>query len=177
MKDFTITPLNLEKDLPIISAWDDEFKYDTRYDTIRRFILEDNTYFGIAEVIDVNYEKFPIGNKERSHALTIKNQDNEIMGFLLSIIIDLDTNDPELIIQYIALHPNHQGKGLGKKVIKELLDNSDKYFGTKIKKFFAKVDIDNYASRKMFESLGFELNYTNTRYLKATKSQLISEKI
>ena len=174
MKDIKVTPLSLEKDLPVISSWDSIYDKDPRYDSIKHFILEDNIYYNLAEVIELNYEKFPIGREERAYSFAIKQQEN-LLGFILCCSIQI-LDDPELIIQYVVLNPDAQGKGIAKFAIDEILSNQEKYLKTKVNRVFAKIDRFNMPSRKMFSSIGFDLNYTNTNYLSASK-ELVNEKI
>jgi len=51
----------------------------------------------------------------------------------------------------VAAHPEHQGKGVGKFMINELMK--------KYPQSFAKVKLDNEASIKLFESCGFKKKY------------------
>ena len=118
----------------------------------------------------VNYEKFPIGHEERAFSFTIKNN-NDILGFILCCTIQL-LDDPELILQYIVLSPEAQGQGIGKFAVNEILSNPKKYLNSNINRVFANVERTNTPSRKMFESLGFSLNYTNSNYLSARNKNL-----
>ena len=162
-----IMPLNLETDLLEISSWDDEFYDDHKYDSIKHFILEDNAYIGIGEVIQTNYEKYEIGTNERKFALSIKDDKNKIIGFVLALIDKLKTSSPELLIQYIVIHPNFQGQGIGTQVLTDLIYNPQTYFKTNIGKVFSRIENNNYASRQMFKKLGFNLAFTNSRFMKA----------
>ena len=177
MKNFKITQLDEEKDLAEISAWDTEYKNDSKYDSIRQFILEDYIFTSLAEVIEINHDKYPIGNYERAYALCVKDcKEEKILGFTLCSVIDLNTKEPELIIKYIVIHPDEQGKGLGKKVVSELITNSSNLFDVQVQKVFAKIDVRNRHSRKMFKSLGFDISFQSDSFYKATKSYLINEK-
>ena len=95
MKTFKIEHLNPNTDIDQISAWDSLFANDKRYSSIKQFILENNTYYGLGEVIATNYEIYPIGEDERKYALTIRDDDNNIAGFILAIVCDLQTKNPE----------------------------------------------------------------------------------
>lgn len=176
MKEFNIEPLDLDKDIPTIDNWEKEFADTLGMKNIKHFILEDNIYYSLAEVIETNYEKFQINKNEKKYAYVFKNQDGEILGFTLNVIIEAMTPEPELIIQYIVINPKYQGQGIAKKALTTLMNNPQEYYGSEFKSAFSRIDRLNVMSRKLFESLGFNLNYTNTNYLSATKSEITHEK-
>jgi len=176
MEDFTITPLDLVNDLPIIDNWENEYQGTPGMKAIKQFILEGNIYYSLAEVIDTNYEKFQINKDEKKYAYVFKNQNEEILGFTLNAVIEARSPAPELIIQYIVINPKYQGQGIAKKALTRLLNDPKKYYGYDIKSAFSRIDRLNIASRKLFQSLGFDLNYTNTSFLSAIKSEIIHEK-
>lgn len=177
MNNFKILPYNKQAHLEEIKDWDEKYKYNPRYDSIRHYILEDNIYYGLYEVIETNHERYPIGENERKFAFVLlNNETNEIMGFILAIIDNLKTDDPELIIQYIVMKPEYQNKGYSKQILSEIITNSEEYFDTKISSVLSRVEESNLPSRKLFYSLGFNFkNYTNTNYMKAEKKVKILE--
>jgi len=104
MDKITITPLDLDNELKEICSWDKKYGNDPCFKSIRQFILEDNTYYNLSEVVEFNYERFAIGENERKQILAFKNQNKELIGFLISTIFELD-KEPELFMQYIVIHP------------------------------------------------------------------------
>jgi len=176
MEKIIIDNLNLDDDLQEILEWEDKFNGTQGLENIKHFVLEDNAYYNLAEVIDVNYQKFAIGGDERKFALAFRNQNNKLLGFTLNAIIDIDKTSPELLIQYVVISPEYQGQGVAKQALLMLLKNPKKYYGINIKKAFAKIDRFNTTSRKLFQSIGFNLNYINSQFIAATKDQLIQEK-
>ena len=168
MEKIIINKLNLDKDLKEIMDWENRYAGTEGLENIKRFILEGDAYYNLAEVIDVNYEKFAISGDERKFALAIRDTQNNLLGFTLNAVIDVDTMNPELLIQYLVINPEYQSKGIGKKALLMLLGNTEEYYGMEINKAFARIDISNISSRKLFESVGFELNYTNSKFLSAT---------
>lgn len=166
MKEYQISPINLSSDIAEISNWDIKFQNDPRYDSIKNFILEDNIYYGLGEVIETNYEIFPIGKNERKYALALRNN-QEIMGFALAIAIELETPDPELILQYIVLNPDYQHKAIGFKFLNELINNSEKYFDAKFSSVFTRIHNQNTPSLKTFKKLGFTFTPESDKYVVA----------
>ena len=94
MKKIIIDQLNLDDDLQEILEWEDRFKGTQGLENIKHFILEDNAYYNLAEVIDVNYQKFAINGDERKFALALRDQEHKLLGFTLNAVIDMDTTNP-----------------------------------------------------------------------------------
>lgn len=176
MKKIIINNLNLSDDITEILDWENRYAGSDGLENIKHFVLEDNAYLSLAEVIDVNYQKFAIGGDERKFALAFRDEANKLLGFTLNSIIDLDTTSPELLIQYVVINPEHQGKGIAKQALSSLLSDPQKYYGYDVKKSFAKIDRFNVMSRKLFESLGFELYCTNSNFLSAIRDENTQEK-
>ena len=112
MEKLHILPIDIDYDIPIIKSWEDKFKNDSRFEGIKHFILEDNLYYGLDEVILTNYEFFHIGDDERKFVLTVRNDKDLPVGFILACSFNLSINKPELIIQYIVLSPEYQNQGV-----------------------------------------------------------------
>jgi ribosomal protein S18 acetylase RimI-like enzyme len=128
MISFTLQKLNHEEDLPQIDSWSIRYNGDPRFDTIKKYILEDDLFISLSEVIDTNHDKLQIGEDEKHIAFTIKNNKNEILGFVLTAIIDIRTSDTSLVIKYIVINPEYQGQGIGFQALSELINNHKKYF-------------------------------------------------
>ena len=168
MKNILITPLDLQEDLPQITGWDSKYKDDPKYKDIKDFIIEGSIHYSIAEVIDLNYEQYPIGNNERKYAFSIKNKENEVIGFVLCCLFNIQEK-PELFIQYIVLDPDNQNKGYGQQVLNELLTNSETYMETQPVEAVAYINNKNYHSMGLFLKMGFGLKNMNADYFKAIK--------
>ena len=63
----------------------------------------------------------------------------------------------EIGINPIVINPQFQGKGYGKAVVRDLVTNCAEIIGGKVDSIDAGIDVENVASRKVFESLGFEV--------------------
>lgn len=177
MKDFKIVPMNLETDKPQIAKWQQDFAGKPEFDGILHFILEDNTYFGLDEVITTNYEIFPIGEDETKHALVAKTRDGEIVGFVICSVFGLTTKEPEMFLQYIVVNPAFQNKGYGTAILSKLLTEPKKYVGAKPVNIFSYIHNNNFASKNLYDSIGFEFApQKNSDYIKATGSQPVIEK-
>lgn len=167
MEQIKIAPLRLPNDSTEINNWQYMFKDDPRFSSIQQFILENNTYYGLGEVIETNYEILPIGQDERKYALSIKHSD-KVIGFVLALVHQLQTYNPELILQYLVIRPDYQQQGIGTKVISELIENATKYFDTQISSVFARVDCNNKSMQKTLKQFGFNLPNTNKQYISAS---------
>ena len=170
MKDLKIVPLDLKTDIPQIAEWETKYKNHKGYKAIEHFILEDNTYYSLAEVIEINHEMYPIGEDERKHALAIKNKENNLVGFVLATIMDKTTPSPCMFLQYVVISPEFQGQGFGKKTVKEITENAEQYFDVPITEFFGYVHNQNYHSMKLMLDLGASLKaMEKSSYYRAIK--------
>jgi len=179
MEKLKITPLNISLDIPIIKSWEERFSNNPKFNDIKHFILEDNTYYGLDEVILTNYEFFHIGEDEKKFCFSIKTQDNEIAGFILACLFNISSYKPELILQYIVLNPHYQNEGYGTMVLNELLSNPQKYFTYSPTEVYANIQKENKASLNLFKKFGFSFTQAPLGYLRAHKSikELLEEKI
>lgn len=179
MEKLQIVPLNIEKDVPIIKLWPKIYANHPNFNNIERFILEGNTYYGLDEVILTNYEFFHIGEDERKFCLSIINQEEIPIGFILACLFNIERNNPELILQYIVLSPEYQSLGYGTVILKELLEKPEKYFLVKPNEIYASIEKDNTASLNLFKKFGFSFTKAPYNYLRAHKSikELQEEKI
>lgn len=169
-----------ENDKNEIISWQDKFDGTPGFEAIRHYILEDNTYYTLAEVLKINFEQFPIGDDERQFLFVAKNQEKEIVAWMLCDCIDMQTPHPELFIQYITVHPLHQHEGYGKELAENILLNPKNFIGVEPKNYFAYIDKSNTASRALFEQFGFNFKQITELYLRAEskspkleKSQII----
>ena len=71
--------------------------------------------------------------------------EGELVGFLLATVI---ADEAEIIT--FAVKPDYQGRGLGKSLLKNLLQNPD------IEKYFLEVSVENNIAGKLYESQGFQ---------------------
>ena len=77
--------------------------------------------------------------------------DGKIIGEIGLEIID------EVGYVSFMINPDEHNKGHGKKILKLFLENISRLIGKKIKYIEAGIDADNIASKRCFESCGFEL--------------------
>lgn len=174
--EIKITAMQFPEDKQEIAKWEEEFGSKPEFLSITHFILEDNVFYGLDEVIETNYEIIPIGEDEKKLAFVAKNEDNKIIAWLLMDVFDLTTEEPNLFLQYVVLHPEFQNKGYGTKVLNELFTNIENYVGVKPKKTFCYVHKKNIASRKLFEKFNFNSRECTDTYLKvqAKEPKLVS---
>lgn len=165
-KSLQISLLN-DTDKEEIISWGEKYKGTEGLDAINRYILEDFTYYTLADVIKINYEHFPIGDDERQFFFVAKNQENEVVAWLLCDCFDMHTNKPELFVQYIAVHPLHQHEGYGKELAENIILNSKKFIGVEPKNYFAYIDNSNTASKELFKKFGFKFKRMTDLYSRA----------
>ena len=167
----SIELMKFPEDKNEIASWQEKYQGDKDFDSIQHFILEDQTYYGLGEVIETNHEIFAIGDDERKYAFVAKNENSEIVAWSLIDFFDITTDNPEMFIQYIVVHPKHQHKGYGEAFAQELILNSKKYVGGQPKTYFAYIDKDNTASRVLFEKFGFDFKSMTSQFLRAQTTE------
>ena len=176
-KPITIELMKFPQDKREIAAWETEFGGKPEFESIQKYILENHIYYGLDEVIETNYEIYPIGSSEKLLSLVAKEK-NKVIAWILADAFDLNTDYPQLFIPYICLHPLYQNKGYGTEILKELLLSPEKYFETNPKYFFAKIDRTNIASQNLFKKFGFDITpIVNTDFVSAhtDEPKLVSE--
>ena len=156
-----------DSDKKEVISWEERYGHMPEYDSIRQYVLEGDTYHGLKEVVLVNYEIFRIGEDEKQFSFVAKNDNNEVVAWLLCDVFDISSGAPELFIQYIITHPMHQHEGIGKEIAKEILLNPEKYIGVKPVDVFAYVDKSNIASKALFERFGFEFHDMTPKFFRA----------
>ena len=169
--NISIEHMKFPEDKNEIADWENKYKDDKDFESIAHYILEDQTYMGLGEVIETNHEIYAIGDDERKYAFVAKNEQNEIIAWSLVDFFDITTEKPEMFIQYIVVHPKMQHKGYGEAVAKELILNAKKYLGTQPKNFFAYIDKTNVSSKKLFEKFGFGFRSMSDQFLKAETNE------
>lgn len=158
MARLKIGEMILPDDKESINTWHDKFKNTPAYESIERFILENYLLCDLAEVIETNYEFLDVGYKEEKKALSIKNNKNEIIGFILCDAYDMTDYSSLLYLQYIVLHPKIQHNGYGTEALSEFFNNIKKYIGFEPTDVYALVHRLNKDSISLFEKFGFDFS-------------------
>lgn len=65
---------------------------------------------------------------------------------------------PENILVYIAIHQKHRGRGLGKQLVKKIIDNANGNIALHVE--------PHNPARKLYEKLGFNSKYLEMRFNK-----------
>lgn len=156
LKPFILEPMNFPPDKYEICIWEMDYSGKPEFDSIQKYILEGNIYYGLHELIDTNYERVPIGTKERKYTLVARIK-NDIIAFLNLDVFKLDTPNPEMFITHVCLHPNYQNKGYGTAILNELFSTPEKYVGVKPTYIFTKIHEENFACQNLFKKFGFDI--------------------
>ena len=157
MENVTFNLMKFPEDKAEINDWQTKFGGTSGWDNIYKYILENGLIRSLDEVVLTNYEIFPIGDDEVKLALSIKNQEQNIIGFIICQEFNLTTLSPELFLQYIVLRPDMQNKGLGKQIFNKLPTEIEKITGKRPQSAFSYIDSTNLASQKLYKRFGFEL--------------------
>lgn len=176
LKKFTIEPMDKENDRLEVASWEHIYSDTPGFQQIKHFIMEDNTYHGLNEVIWNNLELVPIGDDELKYSYVAKINDGTIIAWILLDEFDINTTEPELFIQYVCIHPLYQQQGYGEAILKEILFNAKNYVAAQPSNTFAYIHKENIASQNLFKKFNFSLGplLQNTHYFKAqTKEPML----
>ena len=111
------------------------------YDFIRILRSDPRVQDEFIEVVNITQEQQNKYMEKYSDNYIVALYDGEPAGFAGSIDSDIR----------VCVHPDFHKKGIGKALIKELM--------VRFPDSFAKVKIENEASRALFESCGFKIKY------------------
>ena len=168
MKDFTISEMNLELDKPRISSWENEYAGTTGYDKIESYILENRLFRDLAEVIESQHESYEIDPFfEKKKAFSIKDKNDEILGFILCTAGDINDYSSELYIQYVVLNPESQNQGYGSQVFCEFFKNIRDYLGFVPTDVHALVHRHNSSCMNLFKKFDFSFSRHSRSYVRA----------
>jgi ribosomal-protein-alanine N-acetyltransferase len=91
--------------------------------------------------------KFPKSEsifREEKHKYLVAKDENKVVGYIgIEKILD------EKHIINLAVHPDYQGKGIGKRLLQQVLNDEEV--------FFLEVRTSNETARKIYERLGFKV--------------------
>lgn len=167
-KNLQFAEMQLPADKEQIGKWEELYKDYDGMKQIEEFILENHLIYSLGEVIETNYERFPIGDNEIKKAYVMKKDDGEIVSFVIFDVFDMNQPDPTMIIQYIVVNPKYQGQGYGKETLNTLLGQVKDIAGVQPQEFFSYINMKNYGSQKLFLSRGFNLNFVkNSEFFRA----------
>lgn len=169
MKNFKLIPINLDADKPQIAKWDSEFTLNPNYSSIYEFVLENGDIRGLSEIIETNYEHFPIGRNERKQILVAKSNEDEILGFIIMSAFDIGTSKPELFLQYVVVNPMYHNQNIGTNMLETLFSNFKNHIEVKPKNIFAYIHKNNMPSQKLFRHFDFTFgDVPKTEYICAS---------
>ncbi|NLZ94985.1 MAG: GNAT family N-acetyltransferase [Bacteroidales bacterium] len=83
---------------------------------------------------------------------------NSIVGAVVINQTGMKDYIPENILVYIAIHHQHRGKGLGKKLVKEAIETAEGNIALHVE--------PNNPARHLYEKLGFSSKYLEMRFNK-----------
>ena len=111
------------------------------YDFIRLLRSDPRVQDGFIEVVDITKDQQRRYMEKHHGEYIVALYNDEPAGFAGSLDNDIR----------VCVHPDYQGKGIAGFLITELME--------RFPDSFAKVKIENEASRKLFESCGFQIKY------------------
>ena len=155
MEDLKFEILNLDTDKQEINAWQTKYSGTPGWQNIFNYVLEHGLIYSLAELIETNYERIAIGTDEVKFALTVK-LNSEVIGFVICQEFAMDTNEPELFMQYLVIRPDMQHKGFGTLVHNKLPFELEKLTGKRPVKCHCLVDKNNTPSLKLLNKNNYK---------------------
>ncbi len=169
---FKILPMQFPEDKKQIAEWETKYANTEGMKQITHFILEDNLYHGLAEVVETNHEIHHIGNDEKKLAFSVKTPEGEILAWVLLDVFDITSKKPQMFIQYIVVSPAYHGKGLGTEIMKEVVLNTKQLTGVKPAEIMAYVEAENTSSLMLFSKFNFHFEpMQNSTYFRAETNE------
>ncbi|MBQ7453367.1 MAG: GNAT family N-acetyltransferase [Clostridia bacterium] len=169
MNDFYYDLMTFPEDKNEIMGWEKTQNTNAGWENINKYILEGGLIRNLGELIETNYEDFPIGEDERKLAFSVKNNSGDVIGFVICQEFAMQTKTPELFLQYIVMRPDMQRRGYGKRVLNVLPDEVEKQTQIRPISIFSYVEKTNLASQKLFGDFGCTFQeMQNSDYFRAS---------
>lgn len=127
---------------------------------IAEFLFQHLDEFGdkIEDILNcLNY----IMNPEKGGFVVLSTEKSEITGAAIINHTGMDGYIPSNILVYIAVHKEHRGKGLGKKLMQEVLPKTQGGVALHVE--------PNNPAKFLYEKLGFTNKYLEMRYVPSKK--------
>jgi len=156
MENYTFDLMVLPQDKAEINDWQNRYAGTKGWKNIEEYILENGLIYNLDELINTNYEIIPIGDYERKMALSVKNQNKEIVGFVICQEFEILSPFPELFLQYVVIRPDMQNKNVGTYIFKNLANKIEQTTGARPAYVFSYIHSTNLASQKLYKKFGFE---------------------
>ena len=155
MEDLKFEILDLNADKHEINSWQTKYSDTPGWQNIFDYVLEHGLIYSLSELIETNYERIAIGTDEVKFALSVKHN-GELVGFVICQEFAMDTDSPELFMQYLVIRPDMQHKGLGTMIQNKIADEMESLTGKRPTKCHCLVDKNNVASLKLLKKQGFK---------------------
>ena len=160
-EQLTISEINLPADKEEIMSWETNFANSKGMTAIEQFVLEYRLIRDLGELIETNYERYPIGDNEMKKMFVLRNKSNKIVAFSVVDTFKFEGSAPEAFLQYMVVHPQLQHKGYGSILFDEIMTILKNFYPNENINFFTYIDKRNTASKSFFEKKGFSIRALN----------------
>lgn len=159
--ELVISEINLPADKEEIMSWESQFGNSRGMTAIEQFVLEYRLIRDMGELIETNYERYPIGENEIKKIFVLRNKSNKIVAFSVIDTYKFEGSDPETFVQYMVVHPKYQHKGYGSILFDEIMEILKNYYKNENIQFFTYIDKRNEPSKAFFTKKGFLIKDVN----------------
>jgi [ribosomal protein S18]-alanine N-acetyltransferase len=139
----------------------EEAKAPFSKDAVADFLYEHLDEFGDKRSAIMNCINYALSDSEEKGGYIVLSHEkgkDEITGAVIMNRTGMKGYIPDNILVYIAVHKEHRGTGLGKKLMKEVLDNTEGDIALH-------VEPENPA-KFLYEKFGFTNKYLEMRYIR-----------
>jgi len=144
-----------------IKKWDDKSPMTTQnFEAVNQFLYEYLQEYGDPKEDIAKAMRYSLNQTDREtggFVLTAYNND-ELVGATVINETGMQDYIPENILVYIATHPQHRGKGIGKSLMQEAIEQCKGGIALHVE--------PNNPAKKLYEKLGFTNKYLEMRYVK-----------
>lgn len=102
---------------------------------------------------------------EKRYAYVLRDKSGDVAAFTFFFLTDIvGESGYDVYLQSIAVNPEYRGKGLGRKLLSDIIINDKKYINEDIKRISAAVDFRNIESQKLFGLMGMRKRHQIKHY-------------
>ncbi|MCF6185624.1 MAG: GNAT family N-acetyltransferase [Bacteroidales bacterium] len=126
------------------------------YDTIKNYIYDNNNQFSpkLSELVDI--DKYARKLENLAEHFLLYNKNEEISAFAAVYFNDYNTNIA--FLTYINVNKNEQGRGLGNKLLREIIEFAK---NNKFKELKLEVSKSNLSAKSFYEKNKFKVTDEN----------------
>lgn len=147
-----------------LDTWkNDKGVFSNSVDNYTTFGLLD-IYSDILNIIDI-YRIPPNTEEEKVKILVGFNEEGKDVGLaILDHYTDHNVHEKTMSVFHLIVRPDEQGKGYGSEIMKQIVENCEKFFDDNVDEIFTSVDLKNDPSSSVMKKLGLKIIHETDNY-------------